>query len=93
MNYKILLLNKLLDKYERSKSIYEDTNRRIILKMKDIKEYNIENYEAKNIFHDIIQDLKNENIIDYAWEKFEKRKYIKRNMVKQKKCRKSIYNS
>ena len=35
----------------------------------------------------------NENIIDYAWEKFEKRKYIKRNMVKQKKCRKSIYNS
>lgn len=82
MNYKLFLLNKLLDKYEKSKSIYEDTNRRIILKMKDLKEYNIENFETKKIFHDIIIELKNENIIDYSWEKYEKRKYFERNMVK-----------
>lgn len=87
MNYKTFLLNKLLDKYEKSKSIYEDTNRRIILKMKDIGEYDIENFERKQIFHDIIQDLKDENIIDYTWEKYENRKYFKRNMVKQTKCR------
>ena len=28
MNYKKILLEKLLDKYERSKSLYEETNRR-----------------------------------------------------------------
>lgn len=71
MDYKKILLNKLLDRYEKSKSIYEQTNRRIILKMKDIKEYDIENFESKKIFHDIINELKNENIIDYSWELYE----------------------
>ena len=81
MNYKKILLEKLLDKYERSKSLYEETNRRKKLKMKNVKEYNIENYETKKFFHDSIYELKRDGIIDYSWEPYEKRKYTKRNMA------------
>lgn len=82
MNYKNIILNKLLDKYEKSKSVYTESNRRIILKMKEINEYDIENYEVKKIFHDIVDELKNKRIIDYSWKTYEKRKYITGNMVK-----------
>ena len=81
MDYKKVLLEKLLDKYEKSKSLYEETNRRIILKMKNVKEYNIENYETKKVFHDSIYELKRDGIIDYSWEKYERRKYLKGNMA------------
>ena len=37
MNYKELILNKLLDKFEKSKSYLENTNRRIILKLDNLK--------------------------------------------------------
>lgn len=82
MNYKNIILNRLLDKYEKSKSLYTESNRRIILKMKDISEYNIENYEAKKLFHDVVYELKSEKLIDYSWKVYEKRKYTSRNMVK-----------
>ena len=82
MNYKNMILNKLLDKYEKSKSSYTESNRRIILKMKDMYEYDIENYEAKKIFHDVVYELKNEEIIDYSWKLYEKRKYTARNLAK-----------
>ena len=87
MEYQKILLEKLLDKYEKSKSLYEQTNRRIILKMKSVKEYNIENYEIKKAFHDSIYELKKDGIIDYSWEEYEKRKYIKRSMAQSRKCR------
>lgn len=82
MNYANIILNRLLDKYEISKSLTEDSKRRIILKMTDIKEYDIENYETKSILHDVVFELKKEGIIDYSWEKYEKRKYIRKSMVK-----------
>ena len=81
MDYKKVLLNKLLNKYERSKSLYEETNRRIILKMKNVKEYNIEDYEAKKVFHDSVYELKCNGLIDFSWEKYEKRKYTKGDMA------------
>lgn len=81
MNYKNLILNKLLDKYEKSKSSYADSNRRIILKMQELKEYDIENFERKSIFHDFVYDLANEQIIEYSWKKHEERKYIARIMA------------
>lgn len=71
MNYKDLILNKLLDKYEKSKSYLEDTNRRIILKLDNLKEYNIQNYEEKVLFHDVVKDLKNKGLVDFCWVKFE----------------------
>ena len=71
MNYKELILNKLLDKFEKSKSYLENTNRRIILKLDNLKEYNIQNYEEKVLFHEIVKDLKNKGLVDFSWVKFE----------------------
>lgn len=82
MDYKELILKKLLDKYESSKSAITESNRRIILKKEEIKEYDIENYESKKLFHDIVFELKKDELIDYSWKEHEKRKYFKRNMVK-----------
>lgn len=82
MDCKNIILNKLLDKYEKSKSVYTKSNRRILLKMRDIKEYDIENYEIKKIFHDCIEELAKEQVVEYSWKPYEKRKYIARNMVK-----------
>ena len=70
-NYKEIILNKLIDKFEISKSLIQITNRRIILKASNIKEYNIEEYENKSIFHNEMKELKNEGIIDFSWKKNE----------------------
>ena len=82
MQYKNLILNKLLDKYENSKSLYTNSNRRIIIKMQELKEYNIEDYEIKKIFHDVVYELENEQLIQYSWKQYEKRKYTSRNLAK-----------
>lgn len=71
MNYKQIVLNILLDKYEKSKSYLENVNRRVIIKADNIKQYNIENFEEKVIFHETIKELKNKNIIDFDWIRFE----------------------
>lgn len=71
MNYKQIILNKLLDKYEKSKSYLKSTNRRIIIKAEEIKEYNPENYEQKILFHEILKDLKSKKIIDFNYIKYE----------------------
>lgn len=77
MDYKLFILNKLLDKYENSKSLIEKSNRRIKLNLKELREYDIENYELKRIFHDIVFDLHEKGFIDFSWKKHEKRKYFK----------------
>ena len=71
-HYKNIILNKLLDKYEKSKSLYAKSNRRVIVKINELKEYNIEDYETKRIFHDVVQELKEEQLIDYVWQRYEK---------------------
>lgn len=71
MNIKEIILNKLLDKYEKSKSYTETTNRRIIVKMSEIKEYDIENYEQRELCHSILAELKKRKLIDLSWEKFQ----------------------
>ena len=82
MDFEKIILNTLLDKYEASKALYEDSNRRSILKMKNITGYNIENYDRKQIIHDVIFELKKAGIIDFSWQKYEKRKHNRRNLVK-----------
>lgn len=77
MNYKNIILNKLLDKYEASKSVTSESNRRIILKISELKEYDIEDYEIKQIFHDSIFELKKEQLIDYSWKQHEKGNILK----------------
>lgn len=71
MNYKQIILNKLLDKYEKSKSYLETTNRRIIVKAEEIKEYDTENYEQKMLFHEILKELKTKKIVDFNYLKYE----------------------
>lgn len=82
MDFEKIILNTLLDKYEASKALYKASNRRIILKMKNLTGYNIENYDRKQIIHDVIFELKKEGIIDFSWQKYEKRKHNRRNLVK-----------
>ena len=82
MDFEKIILNTLLDKYEASKTLYEASNRRIILKMKNLTGYNIENYDKKQIIHDVIFELKKAGIIDFSWQKYEKRKHNRRNLVK-----------
>lgn len=77
VNYKELILNRLLDKYEQSKSVFADSNRRIILKIKDIKEYDIENYDSKIIFHDVVIKLKQDGLVDFSWKEYEKGNILK----------------
>ena len=73
MDYKNIILNKLLNKYEVSKSLVSNSNRKIILKVDNLKEYNIEDYEAKKLFHDIVFDLETKQLIFYSWKPHEKR--------------------
>lgn len=71
MDYKEIILNTLLNKYEKSKSYLNDINRRIIIKADKIKEYNIENYDDRNLFHNIVEELKKRHLIDFCWVKHE----------------------
>ncbi len=71
MNYKQIVLNKLLDKYEKSKSYLKPSNRRIMVKVEEIKEYNIENYEYKILFHEILKELKKKKIVNFNYLKYE----------------------
>ena len=77
MNYKKIILNRLLDKYESSKSLTNTSNRRVMLKANSIKEYNIEDYEIKKLFHDVIFDLEKKELVFYSWKKHEIRQHIK----------------
>jgi len=72
MGYKSVILNKLLDKYEKSKSYNGESNRRIFIKARSLKEYDIESYEDKLVFHDEVEELFRKRIIEYSWEEFEK---------------------
>ena len=71
MNYKEIILNALLDKYEKSKSYLNDVNRRIIIKAENINQYHIENYDDKIVFHNIVKELKRKNLVDFSWIKYE----------------------
>ena len=66
MNYKELILNKLLDKYENSKSYLQEINRRIILKLSNLKQYNIENYNEKILNYVPNTKISKEDLYLYA---------------------------
>lgn len=71
IDYKKIILNILLNKYEKSKSYLQEVNRKIAIKCLDLKEYNIYNVDEKTIFHDTLKELKNKNIVDFSWLKYE----------------------
>jgi len=61
MNYKNLILTRLLDKYEKSKFYLDKNklNRRILLKLNssEFPEYDIENTEVKEHINSVIDEL------------------------------------
>ncbi len=71
MNTKEIILNKLLDKYEKSKSYTETVNRKIAVKMSNIKEYKVEDYEQRELWNSVLLDLQQKELIGFKWEKFE----------------------
>lgn len=77
MKVKEQILNALLDKYEKSKSYIEMTNRRISIKMNQIKDYNIEDYEQRELWNSVLKDLQKGELIKFEWEKFEENNIIK----------------
>lgn len=77
MKIKEIILNVLLDKYEKSKSYTENTSRRIIVKMSQISEYKIEEYEQKELWNSVLIDLKKKKFIGFSWEKFEENNIVK----------------
>lgn len=78
MNYQKLIIEKLISKYENSSHFRGEStvNRRVMLRLgpksKDLKEYDIEDSEKKELIHSIILDLHKNKIVSYEWEPFNK---------------------
>lgn len=75
MDYKRTLLDRLLDKYERSQAYIGNGSlrRRVMLKLdsSEFPEYDIEKNEVREIVNSIIYDLRQAGIVDYEWLKHE----------------------
>ncbi|GAB1475487.1 DUF3322 domain-containing protein [Bacillota bacterium] len=74
MNYKSLILNRLLDRYEKSRHFTEgQSQRRIMLKMvqNDFPEYDIENPLIKETFNSAISELTQKNLTGFDWLRYE----------------------
>lgn len=81
MDYKKILLNRLLDKYEKSSAYLEGTaRRRIILKFnaQQFPEYDIEKTETRELVNSVVQDLTENGLIKFAWLKFEQGNIIEK---------------
>jgi hypothetical protein len=82
MDYMRFILNTLLDKFEESKHFTgaAKINRKIALNFdkKEFPDYNIENFELKNIVHSDVYQLQKKDIIKIEWIPFEKNNIIKR---------------
>jgi len=80
MNYKNLILTRLLDKYEKSKFYLDKNklNRRILLKLNssEFPEYDIENTEVKEHINSVIDELYRNGFIEYEWLKHEENNII-----------------
>jgi hypothetical protein len=74
MNYKNLILGKLLDKYENSKSFTDGASkRRVMLRLSsELPEYDVENPIARETFNSMILELSQKGLISYEWLKYEK---------------------
>jgi len=82
MEYKRLILERLLDRYENSKSFKDDTSRRrrIMLKMTrgDMPEYDIEKPLIRETFNSVIRDLADMGLVQFEWAKYEEENIIEK---------------
>lgn len=82
MQYKKLLMNSLLDKYEKSRSYSGQTtgHRRILLKLLqgDFPEYDLERPEIRETINSVIQELTAKELVEYSWLKHEEGNIIEK---------------
>ena len=82
MNYKKLLLDRLLDRYEKSRSYSLQTisNRRILVKLLqgDFPEYNVEKTDVRETINSVIQECASRELVEYSWLKHEKGNIIEK---------------
>lgn len=82
MNYKKLLLDRLLDRYEKSRSYSQQTisNRRIMVKLLqgDFPEYNVEKTDVRETINSVIQECASRELVEYSWLKHEKGNIIEK---------------
>ncbi|MDD4503521.1 MAG: hypothetical protein PHS15_01685 [Clostridiaceae bacterium] len=82
MDYKRLILNRLLDKFERSKLFLGEgtLNRRVLLKFnkREFPEYDVEVSEIRELVNSIVKELSEKNILDFTWLKYEKNNIIEK---------------
>ncbi|HHW22934.1 MAG TPA: hypothetical protein GXX26_08660 [Clostridiaceae bacterium] len=75
MNYKKLILGRLLDKYEKSSSFKgSNSPRRIMIKMNrnEFPEYDIENTYIREAWNSTVRELSEQGIAEFSWLKYEK---------------------
>lgn len=77
-DYKKILLTALLDKYEHSRfyTHNQQPTRRILLRLydrgqTDLPEYDIENYEKRQLINRSVLFLEQERLVQYQWMKGE----------------------
>lgn len=81
MNYKKLILERLLKKYEKSKSFQgSSSQKRILIKMcrEEFPEYDVENTSIREYWNSTIEELSEQGLVDYSWLKFEKGNIIEK---------------
>lgn len=71
MKEKQVILNRLLDKYEKSKHLLQPgtSNRRVMLQTerKDLPEYNYENAQIRDSFNLAAKELEQQGLIELEW--------------------------
>ena len=75
MDYKKIILNRLLDKYERSRAYLDGgTARRIMLRLcsGDMPEYNLEDTAVREMVNSTVQALADSGIVKFEWMRFER---------------------
>lgn len=81
MEYKKLVLDRLLDRYEKSKYFNnENSRRRIMLKMTrgDMPEYDIEKPLVRETFNSVIKDLADNGLVGFEWARYEEGNIIEK---------------
>ncbi len=74
MDYKKLILDRLLDRYEKSKAFTDGTSRRRILirlNSHEFPEYDIEKPFVRETFNSVITELASREIVGFEWLKHE----------------------
>jgi hypothetical protein len=75
MPHKKLLLNRLLDKFEKSRAYLDEKSarRRVMIQLcaPEFPEYDIEKSEIRNLINSVVHDLDEQGLVGFEWMKHE----------------------